>query len=146
MGNVFYPCLPVLDVVAAVIVDGDRYLACRRGPGRDAAGQWEFPGGKVEHGESAAQALTREIHEELGVSIGVGPMLTSSQTTKSDRIIDIRFYFAHATDQLPTHSNAHDRLDWLTSDELAALDWAVPDLAAVGQLSSGRTLTVATTV
>jgi 8-oxo-dGTP diphosphatase len=124
----------VLDVVAAVINDGARYLACRRAPERDAGGRWEFPGGKVERGETAQQALTREIREELGADIEVGDLVTSSQTSQAGRVIDIRFYRAQFTGTIPTGSVAHDELVWLPAAELNTLDWAVPDLSAVGQL------------
>ncbi len=63
--------LPPVHVVAGVLRDTrGRILLARRTEGRDLAGDWEFPGGKVEHGESPTQALKRELHEELGIDIG----------------------------------------------------------------------------
>ncbi len=60
----------VVDVVAAVIIDGDgRFLLAQRPPGKVYAGYWEFPGGKVESGETRQQALARELHEELGIGV-----------------------------------------------------------------------------
>jgi 8-oxo-dGTP diphosphatase len=59
-----------LEVVAAVIEEDGTVLACRRRPGKAAAGRWEFPGGKVEAGETIEQALRRELVEELGITIG----------------------------------------------------------------------------
>ena len=61
--------LPV-DVAVGVLIDGQgRFLLTTRPPGKVYAGYWEFPGGKVEHGESIEQALRRELHEELGITI-----------------------------------------------------------------------------
>ena len=56
-----------LEVVAAVFVRDSTVLACRRAPGKTAAGKWEFPGGKVDDDETSEAALVREIHEELGI-------------------------------------------------------------------------------
>lgn len=64
-----------LPVVAAVILRGDRVLVTRRPRTGHLAGMWEFPGGKVERGETPAQALHREIREELGCSVSVGRRL-----------------------------------------------------------------------
>ena len=61
--------LPLVLVVAAVIVRGGRVLLSRRPPGKHLAGLWEFPGGKVEDGETPEAALAREVREELGVEI-----------------------------------------------------------------------------
>jgi len=60
---------PLVLVVAAVVVRGDRVLLARRPPGKHLAGSWEFPGGKVEAGESPADALAREVREELALEI-----------------------------------------------------------------------------
>jgi 8-oxo-dGTP diphosphatase len=64
-----------IEVVAGVFVRGGRVLACQRPPGGHHPGKWEFPGGKVEAGESLQQALQRELLEELGVDATVGPVL-----------------------------------------------------------------------
>jgi len=61
-----------IDVAVGVLIDADgRFLLTSRPPGKVYAGYWEFPGGKVEAGETVAQALQRELHEELGITIGV---------------------------------------------------------------------------
>ena len=63
--------IPTMIVVAAALVDADRrVLLQQRAPGRSMAGLWEFPGGKVEPGETPEAALIRELHEELGIDIG----------------------------------------------------------------------------
>jgi 8-oxo-dGTP diphosphatase len=60
-----------VDVAVGVLLDGqDNFLLTSRPPGKVYAGHWEFPGGKVEPGESVEQALRRELHEELGITIG----------------------------------------------------------------------------
>lgn len=69
-----------LQVVAAVIAREGAVLACRRNPERSFGGKWEFPGGKLEPGESPSDALAREIHEELGVRVEVGEELTTNVT------------------------------------------------------------------
>ena len=72
------PPRPRIEVAAAVLMDGaGRFLLAQRPPGKVYAGYWEFPGGKVEPGESAADAMRRELHEELGIEAGrVCPWLT----------------------------------------------------------------------
>ena len=123
--------LSTLVVVAAVVRDGDRILACRRGPGKDAAGRWEFPGGKVEAGERPEEALARELREELGVDARIGPLVDRTVTRAAERAIDLACYSAALTGDRPTTSTDHDELRWLLADELRGLNWADADLPAV---------------
>lgn len=67
--------ITVIPVAAAVVRRGDRILLAQRMPGKQYAGQWEFPGGKLEEGESIGQALVRELREELGVEARTGKVL-----------------------------------------------------------------------
>ncbi|NYE18735.1 (deoxy)nucleoside triphosphate pyrophosphohydrolase [Microbacterium immunditiarum] len=128
--------LPTIDVVAAVVERDGAFLACRRAAGRAAAGKWEFPGGKVEASESPADALVREIREELGVSIEVAGELV---VVEPGRDGGIRLICLHARLEgpPPVASTDHDELRWVARDELAALDWAEPDVPAVRLLADG---------
>lgn len=120
------------DVVAAVIRDGGRVLACRRRQGIANAGMWEFPGGKVEPGESPQEALIREIGEELGVPIGVdGPLVTVERPEAGIRLVVM---LAHLDAERPRASSDHDALEWLTAPELASRTWSPADRSAVGLL------------
>jgi len=126
---------PPLRVVAAVVVDDGLVLACRRAPGKASAGLWEFPGGKVEPGETGQEALVREIAEELSVDITVGAELTTDATRVGERVIELACYRAVLQGPRPTRSTDHDRMEWLEPARLAELDWALPDLPAVRLLS-----------
>ena len=122
-------------VVAAVVVDDGRIMACRRRVGKVAAGKWEFPGGKVEPGETATQALRREIREELAAEIAVGDELLTAETVVSNRTIRLACFWARLAGPRPTASADHDSIRWLRAAELANLDWAAPDLPAVHVLA-----------
>ncbi|MDR5698552.1 (deoxy)nucleoside triphosphate pyrophosphohydrolase [Agromyces aerolatus] len=125
-----------LHVVAAVIEHEGRVLACRRRAGKADAGKWEFPGGKVEAGETAAEALVREIVEELGVEIEVHDELTTDDTDVGGRVIRLTCLRATLTAGRPTSSTDHDAMRWATPAELVTLDWAAPDLPAVRLLAA----------
>jgi DNA mismatch endonuclease Vsr/mutator protein MutT len=127
----------MIEVVAGVLTQPDgRVLTCRRAPGRPAAGQWEFPGGKVEPGEPAAEALRRELREELGLDVVVGEPIDRSITRVGNVDIDLATYRVAWTADGPTSSTDHDELRWVLPVELGSLGWAKPDLPTVTILSS----------
>lgn len=126
-----------LAVVAAIFVRAGTVLACRRAPGRSAAGRWEFPGGKIDPGETPEEALGRELIEELSVSATIGPLLDRSRTPVGSVIIDLSCYLIEQHSPDPIRSTDHDRLCWQPLSELGELNWATPDLSAVRRLSSG---------
>lgn len=122
----------LVHVVAAVIFDGDLVLAARRRPERVAGGLWEFPGGKVETGESLEGALRREIREELGVDIQVADLLlTVDRPALGIRLSCLRSALRGAP---PVHSSDHDELRWVRPQDIDLDKWAEPDRPVIGLL------------
>ncbi|MEO8889379.1 MAG: (deoxy)nucleoside triphosphate pyrophosphohydrolase [Jatrophihabitantaceae bacterium] len=124
-------------VVAAAIVRAGRVLAARRSAPADLAGRWEFPGGKLEPGESEAGALARECREELGVQIAVGPLIAEGPI--HPRLV-LRLYAAAVVSGEPGPLQDHAELRWLATADLDALDWLPADRSL---LASVRPLLVA---
>ena len=79
-------------VVAAVIERDGSFLVTRRLEGSHLAGMWEFPGGKIGSGETHAQALVREIREELDADVDVGALLFETQFDYAERRVSLHFY------------------------------------------------------
>ena len=111
-------------VVAAVIERGGRYLACRRPADKRHGNLWEFPGGKLEPGESLFDAASRELHEELGVGVTVvHPPLLSVADPGSAFVID----FVPTEIQGDPACLEHSELRWVTPAELGKLELAPSD-------------------
>ncbi|MHA7127092.1 (deoxy)nucleoside triphosphate pyrophosphohydrolase [Janibacter indicus] len=119
-----------IDVVGAVIVERGRILCAQRGPGGPLGGMWEFPGGKIEPGESPEQALAREIDEELQCSVTVGPRVTTTRHQYSFAIINLSTYWCDLEHGEPA-TTEHASLQWLRPTELDRLEWAPADIPAV---------------
>lgn len=117
-------------VVAAVIqrefpVDG-KVLIVKRGQNQSGAGDWEFPGGKVEEGETLEEALIREIQEELGIQIRVSELLGENRHHYPSKVIWLKVYRAF-TSQEAINLTEHDDFKWchpedICIDELSAAD------------------------
>src|ERR1700721_3150990 len=83
-------------VVAALILRADEVLICQRRPDQAMALKWEFPGGKVEDGESAEAALARELQEELGITAEIGKRIVHTlHTYRSGGTLDLQFFAVH---------------------------------------------------
>ncbi|MDD2480063.1 MAG: (deoxy)nucleoside triphosphate pyrophosphohydrolase [Victivallaceae bacterium] len=80
-----------IEVGAAVIFDGDEILITSRPLGREYAGLWEFPGGKIEYGETPAQCLVRELDEELGISVNTFDQIYFTKYEYPERIVCLHF-------------------------------------------------------
>jgi 8-oxo-dGTP diphosphatase len=120
-------------VVGAAIVRHGRLLAACRTTPPSAAGRWEFPGGKVEPEESDAQALVREVAEELGVRIQVDRWLGGEAPIEDRYVLRVAVASLPAGEPEP-RSSEHDRLRWLSADDLDAVAWLEPDLPFLDEL------------
>ena len=126
-----------MSVVGAIIRRRDTVLVARRSPERSAGGLWEFPGGKVEPGESPQQALVREVHEELGVDIEVGALVDRSSVPlgpSGEVVIDLACYEAVLSGPDPTSSTDHDALRWMPLGALGELSWAPGDVPIIERM------------
>lgn len=124
---------PTVRVVGAAILEADRCLVAQRGATMAGAGKWEFPGGKIEPGETAAAALVREIGEELGLVVEVDERLGQSEVRAEGRRLTLEVFTARRVRGAPV-AREHAALRWVTAAELDGLDWAdadVPHLPAV---------------
>ena len=120
-------------VVGAAIVADGRLLAARRTTPSTAAGRWEFPGGKVEAGESDAEALVREVTEELGVRIHVDRWLRGEAPIAQRYVLRVALATLVADQPEPT-SIEHDLLRWLDAGDLDGVAWLEPDLPFLDEL------------
>jgi 8-oxo-dGTP diphosphatase len=112
-------------VVGAAIVQSGRLLAARRTRPPEAAGRWEFPGGKVEAGETATAALLREVAEELGCHVVVDRWLDGAQPIRASYVLHVAVCSIAVGSPRP--GDDHDELRWLAPDDLDGLDWLEPD-------------------
>lgn len=128
-------------MVGAIIVDSlanpIRVLGARRSRPAELAGFWEFPGGKVEAGESSEQALAREVSEELGVTLEIGRELTHEQGVWpiSERY-ELQLFFAVISQGEAVHGESHDMTRWLDARTLDSVPWLPADRAALKQLAA----------
>jgi len=120
-------------VVGAAIVRDGRVLAARRTEPPELAGQWEFPGGKVEPGETPGQALVREIAEELGVAVRLDHWLEPEVDIAGGWVLTVGV--ARIVEGTPTLSD-HDEIRWLGPDELAEVPWGAPDVPFLPEVAA----------
>jgi len=121
-----------IEVVAAIIRKGDKIFATQRGYG-DWKDWWEFPGGKMEAGETPEEALKREILEELSTDINVDKFVCTVEYDYPKFHLTMHCYLCSLlTDAL--HLNEHEAAKWLTMNELSSVQWLPADEIVIEEL------------
>ena len=121
-----------IEVVAAIIYKDGTYFATQRGYG-EFEGMWEFPGGKIESGESADAALKREIQEELGVDITIDKFLCTADYDYPAFHLTMHCYLCSVVSgeiELREHKSAR----WLTKESLDSVEWLPADMDIIKKL------------
>lgn len=121
--------MKIVRVVAAVIRDGDRIFATARGYG-EYKGWWEFPGGKIEAGETPEEALVREIHEELDTEIRVGELIDTIEYDYPTFHLSMDCFWAEVVAGRLVLKEAEDAR-WLTRETLESVQWLPADQAII---------------
>ena len=121
--------MKTVNVVAAIIRDGTKIFATQRGYGEFKDG-WEFPGGKVEEGETPQEALKREIEEELETEIEVGEYLTTIEHDYPKFHLSMKCYWARIIEGKPVLLE-HEAARWLSREELDSVAWLPADVTII---------------
>ena len=139
---------PLRLVVAALILrqpaSGDaietEVLVCQRRADQPMGLKWEFPGGKIEPGETAEQALIRELDEELGIAAQIGPRVAQLRHRyRNGAAIDLQFFSVH-TFSGEIENRIFKEIRWSPLRELPALDFLAADLNLIRDLAEGKLL------
>ena len=127
-----YLIMKKIEVVAAILHRGGAYFATQRGYG-EFEGMWEFPGGKIEPGESREVALKREIQEELGVNIAFENLLCTTEYDYPSFHLTMHCYLCSvASDEIELRE--HKSALWLTAETLDSVEWLPADKEVVDKL------------
>ena len=124
----------VVRVVAAVIRDGSRIFATKRGYG-DYKGWWEFPGGKIEEGETPEQALKREIIEELDMVVKVDELIDTIEYDYPEFHLSMDCFWCEIEEGEPKLVEA-DAARWLENNELDSVNWLPEDEMLIQKIKS----------
>ncbi len=125
----------VLDVAAGLVFENGRLLITQRPPGGHLAGLWEFPGGKLEPGESWEKALFRELHEELGIEVVVGREFCRVQHAYTEREVRLRFFVCRIASGSPRPIGC-SAVSWVGPHELDRFEFPEADRQLLDQLPS----------
>ncbi len=124
-----------IHVVGAVFERDGRILAAQRGPHSSMAGYWEFPGGKIEPGETPQEALARELREELLADAEVGEFVARGVYDYHFGTVILDAYFCTFDDDAEPQLTEHAQVRWLAADELDSVEWAPADIPIIDVLT-----------
>ena len=121
-----------IEVVAAIIRKGDKIFATQRGYG-EWKDWWEFPGGKIEAGETPEEALVREIREELSAEISVDELLCTVEYDYPAFHLTMHCYLCSLVTEA-LHLNEHEAAKWLDKGELDSVKWLPADITVIQKI------------
>ena len=124
--------MKIINVVAAVIKNNDKIFATQRGYGEYKDG-WEFPGGKIEPGETPEEALVREIKEELEADIRVGDLIDVIEYDYPAFHLSMKCYWCSMISE-KLHLLEHKAAKWLAKEEIGTVDWLPADRVLLGKI------------
>jgi 8-oxo-dGTP diphosphatase len=137
---------PVRRVVAALILRGElpnrELFICQRRADQPMGLKWEFPGGKIEPGETSVEALARELSEELGIDATIGqPITTIHHTYRNGGAIEIEFFLVREfRGELTNHISIFEQMLWTSVARLPEYDFLAADLNLIRDLADGKLL------
>ncbi|MBS2967591.1 (deoxy)nucleoside triphosphate pyrophosphohydrolase [Metabacillus sp. KIGAM252] len=123
-----------IHVVGAVIVENGKILCAQRGDGKALSLKWEFPGGKIEEGETPQEALRREIEEEMLCKVEIGEKIETTVYEYDFGIVHLTTFYCQLKEGTPVLTE-HAAMKWLVPGELDTLDWAPADVPAIEKIS-----------
>ncbi len=128
-----------IEVTAAIILsEGGKYLIAKRKQGSHLEGLWEFPGGKLEEGESKEDCLQREILEELGLTIKVKAPFMTVEHSYGDKNIRLHSFLCDFETGVAV-LNDHDEIAWITAAEFERYEFAPADIPIAARISEDYT-------
>lgn len=132
--------LKKINVVGAILVENGKVLCAQRGEGKSLAYLWEFPGGKIETGETPQEALIRELQEELLIEVEVQSEKFDETSYQYDfGLVNLTTFICFLKSGTPQLTE-HIAVDWLAPKELNKLKWASADIPAVEKLMEMGTI------
>ena len=128
----------IIEVVGAIIKDGDRYLVGQRAANKAQGGLWEFMGGKIEPGETPEQALARECREELALEIEDEHIIDSVVHEYPEKTIRLTLISCSPKSGSIPKALEHQQIRWVTRVEMDVLDFAPADRELIGRMIGGK--------
>jgi len=123
-----------INVVGAIIIKDKKILCCQRGTGRELAELWEFPGGKIEKGETKIESLRRELQEELKISVEIiQEEYCFCRYEYEFGFVSLTTFICYLKTDVPVLTE-HHQVKWMLPDELDILEWAPADIPTVEKI------------
>lgn len=129
----------IYEVTAAIIQNGHKILIARRAPNKHLSGFWEFPGGKIEKGETPEICLKRELEEELGIVVNIGKFFMENKHNYEGQIILLKAYFCELISGKIILSD-HDQIEWVEKTEFYNYKFAPADIPLIKALNAEHTI------